>query len=139
MNVIVTDTGFQDDTWDQNFTAANAQHTVRQASSIDLTPDTAPETLRNRLTDIEMIRIDFPNFTDKRGFTIARQLRLMGYQGRLRARGQLIATEYKTARRAGFDEIEISADIAARQPQNHWVSQSRANTNDYPSRLRGLV
>jgi uncharacterized protein (DUF934 family) len=84
-----------------------------------------------------MIRVDFPSFADGRGFTIARQLRMRGFKGRLRAKGHVLSDQYAMARRSGFDEVEISDELAARQPQEDW--QSRANWRDhhYQARLRG--
>jgi uncharacterized protein (DUF934 family) len=84
-----------------------------------------------------MIRVAFPSFADGRGFTIARQLRLMGYRGRLRAAGHVIADQYAMARRAGFDEVEISDDLAARQPEDQWRFRARWRDHDYQARLRG--
>lgn len=86
-----------------------------------------------------MIRVDFPEFADGRGMTIARQLRLMGYRGRLRAKGHLIADQYAMARRAGFDEVEISDALAARQPQYQWLARADWQAHDYQSRLRAAV
>ena len=84
-----------------------------------------------------MVRIDFPSFADGRGFTIARMLRLTGYTGRLRAHGHVISDQYPMARRIGFDEVEISQDLAARQPQEQWKFRADWKDNDYQDRMRG--
>ena len=76
MTVIVTDDGFGPNNWIEN-------------DVIDLGPETDLETLEIDAA-IEKIRIDFPNFADGRGFTLARLLRLHGYSGELRAKGHLI-------------------------------------------------
>ena len=135
MSVIVTDTGFAADGWNEGFTPL-AEATA-QDSSIDLASDSDPAELSNRLTQLRMIRVDFPSFADGRGFTIARQLRLMGYDGRLRARGHVIADQYAMARRSGFDEVEISDDLAARQPEDQWQFRAGWQAHDYQARLRG--
>ena len=83
-----------------------------------------------------MVRVDFPSFADGRGFTIARRLRLMGYGGRLRAAGHVISDQYAMARRAGFDEVEISDELAARQPEAEWLRRADWQAHDYQSRLR---
>ena len=83
-----------------------------------------------------MVRVDFPSFSDGRGFTIARQLRRMGFDGRLRARGHVIADQYAMARRSGFDEVEISAELAARQPEDQWLRRADWRAHDYQNRLR---
>ena len=41
------------------------------------------------------------------------------------------------ARRAGFDEVEIDAALAARQPEDQWVFRADWQAHDYQSRLRG--
>ncbi|OIQ45124.1 MAG: oxidoreductase [Roseobacter sp. MedPE-SW] len=128
MTVIVTDAGFGSETWTTGFEASTA---------LDLTSDTDPATLADRLAGVELIRIDFPSFADGRGFTLARQLRLMGYGGRLRAKGHVLADQYAMARRTGFDEVEISDELAARQPQEQWLARSQWGAHNYQARLRG--
>ena len=92
--------------------------------------------LLGRLDGVTMIRVDFPSFADGRGFTIARRLRLMGFEGRLRARGHVIADQYAMARRSGFDEVEIDAELAARQPEEQWRARADWRAHDYRTRLR---
>ena len=62
----------------------------------------------------DLLAIDFPSFSDGRGFSLARRLRELGFKGRLRASGRLIVDQYAMARRVGFDEVEVAPDIAAR-------------------------
>ena len=78
----------------------------------------------------------FPAFSDGRAFTIARRLRMMGYTGTLRANGHVIADQYAMARRVGFDAVEISDDLAARQPEDQWQFRANWQAHDYQSRLR---
>lgn len=127
MNVIVRDSGFGADDWTGEFDGTAA---------LDLTSDTDPETLEFG-ADTQLIRIDFPSFADGRGFTLARLLRLRGYRGRLRATGHVIADQYAMARRSGFDEVEIDADLAARQPEDQWIARANWQDHDYQTRLRG--
>lgn len=127
MTVIVTDTGFGPDDWTRGF---------RHESVLDLPSDTDPASLA-AADGIEMVRIDFPSFADGRGFTLARLLRLRGYRGRLRARGHVISDQYAMARRSGFDEVEISDELAARQPEADWLFRSNWQQHDYQNRLRG--
>ena len=105
------------------------------ADPVVLAPDTDPATLGDYL-DHDLIAVDFPSMTDGRGFTLARLLREKGYQGRLRAVGGLIADQYAMARRVGFDEVRISAALAARQPQDQWLRRADWRAHDYQSRLR---
>ena len=128
MTVIVTDTGFGPETWAAGFEVETA---------LDLASDADPATLSAQIHGAEIIRIDFPSFADGRGFTLARQLRLMGYTGRLRAKGHVLADQYAMARRTGFDEVEISDDLAARQPQEQWLARAQWSAHNYQARLRG--
>jgi len=135
MTVIVTDAGFAPDDWTTPMTQLDAAGAG--ATALDLPNDTDPATLAGRLDGVGMIRVDFPAVADGRGFTIARELRLMGYTGRLRARGHVIADQYAMARRSGFDEVEISDDLARRQPEDQWRARANWQAHDYQARLRG--
>lgn len=134
MTIIVTDRGFGPDDWSAPIVALED---ARDGVGIDLPASVDPAELSGRLPDITLIRVDFPSAADGRGFSIARQLRLMGYRGRLRARGHVLADQYTMARRCGFDEIEIADDLAARQPQDQWLFRADWRAHDYQARLRG--
>ena len=135
--VIVTDAGFQPDDWVGDIATPDALAANAPTSAVDLASDADPETLKCHLGALALIRIDFPSFADGRGFTLARRLRLMGYRGRLRAKGHVISDQYAMARRAGFDEVEISSDLACRQPEDHWLRRADWRAHDYQARLRG--
>ncbi|ETX27184.1 DUF934 domain-containing protein [Roseivivax isoporae] len=130
MSVIVTDRGFGPDDWTDGFEGAEA---LDLASDADLD---APE-VADRLGSVRMVRVAFPSFSDGRGFTLARLLRLRGYRGRLRAQGHVIADQYAMARRAGFDEVEIADDLAERQPEDQWMARADWRAHDYQARIRG--
>jgi len=134
MSTIVTDRGFAPDDWTAPIVALED---ARPGVGINLPGSADPMELAGRLRDTPLIRVNFASFADGRGFTIARRLRLMGYKGRLRAAGHVIADQYAMARRAGFDEVEISDEIAARQPQDQWQFRADWRAHDYQSRLRG--
>lgn len=135
MTVIVTDKGFGPDDWTETYQPLDAAGP--DAAALDLASTTDPKTLEGRLDGVAMIRVDFPSFADGRGFTIGRQLRLMGYGGRLRARGHVLADQYAMARRCGFDEVEIDDALAQRQPQDQWLARADWTAHDYQTRLRG--
>lgn len=137
MTTIVTDAGFAKDSWSGDFRAFKDLPANDTGISLDVGPDANPAELTDRLAAVQMIRIDFPSFADGRGFTIARLLRLAGYTGRLRAKGHVIADQYAMARRAGFDEVEISDDLAARQPEDQWLARANWRAHDYQARMRG--
>lgn len=138
MSVIVTDTGFADEDWTTGFVAMEERAANDcSTTALDLASDAEPDDLADCITKIAMIRVDFPSFADGRGFTIAAQLRRMGFTGRLRARGHVIADQYAMARRAGFDEVEINAELATRQPEPQWLARANWQAHDYQARLRG--
>ncbi len=118
--VIVTDAGFAP---------------AETLAAHDLASDATSDDLQAAL-DADVVRIAFPSFSDGRGFTLARRLRQMGFTGHLRATGHVLADQYAMARRSGFDDVEISADLAARQPQDQWRARANWRDHDYRSRLR---
>lgn len=77
-------------------------------------------TLQPHFARLALIAIAFPAYGDGRGYSIARQLRALGYTGTLRAVGPLIADQFHYALACGFDEIELPAASAARQPEAQW-------------------
>lgn len=133
MTVIVTDKGFAP----EDFTAAVLPLAeARAGAGVDLAPGDDPAVLRPLLADLPLIRIAFPAFSDGRGFTLARRLRAMGYGGRLRGAGHLIADQYAMARRCGFDEVEIPDALAVRQPEAQWLFRADWQAHDHQARLR---
>ena len=102
------------------------------------TPQTIvdPDRLADHL-NAAMIAVEFPAMTDGRGFTLARLLRELGYTGRIRATGALIADQYAMARRVGIDEVQIPAALARRQPAEQWRARADWREWDHRSRLAG--
>lgn len=140
MTVIVRDTGFAPDDWQNGFHAwddtALTRNDPASGYAIDLQNTADPKTLVPFFDDAAMIRITFPSSADGRGFTLARHLRQLGYQGRLRANGHVLADQYAMARRCGFDEVEISSELAQRQGEDQWLFRADWQQHDYQTRLR---
>jgi uncharacterized protein (DUF934 family) len=132
--VIMRDDGFTQE--DQTVALAPLSQ-VEGAFGVDLDPGADLAALAPHLERIALIRVRFGAFADGRGFTVARRLRAMGYGGRLRAAGPLLADQYAMARRAGFDEVEVAPEIALRQPEAHWLARADWRAGDHQSRLRG--
>ncbi len=135
MNVIVTDEGFAPDNWTDGYVML--EDAANDVVALDLTSDTDPDAVIDRLSGVKMVRVDFPSFADGRGFTIARTLRLNGFTGRLRAKGHVLADQYAMARRSGFDEVEIDHALASRQPEDQWLARANWQQHNYQARLRG--
>ncbi|MEY4982316.1 MAG: hypothetical protein RIR62_582 [Pseudomonadota bacterium] len=134
MSVIVTDQGFGSEDW--NAPVVPLAEIADHKGAVDLSNTDDPTTLAPYLADLSLIRVAFPAFNDGRAFTIARRLRMMGYTGRLRAQGHVIADQYAMARRVGFDEVEISEDLAQRQPADQWAFRADWQSHHYQAKLR---
>jgi uncharacterized protein (DUF934 family) len=49
----------------------------------------------------------------------------------------VIADQYAMARRSGFDEVEVTAELAKRQPEEQWLFRANLwKEHDYQARLR---
>jgi uncharacterized protein (DUF934 family) len=131
---LVTDAGFAPG---DNSPGVALAHLTDKDTSVEIGPADDIAALAPHLGRLRLIRVRFPAFNDGRGFTHARRLRAMGYTGALRAAGHVLADQYAMARRSGFDEVEISADLAQRQPWPQWQARADWRAHDYQSRLRG--
>ncbi len=136
MTILVTDNGFHTEERAWDFRSPDQLPVDQVGLAVELAPDADPTMLSDRLSAIDLIRVRFPEFADGRGFTIARVLRMMGFSGRIRAGGHVIADQYAMARRAGFDEVEIDDELAARQPEEQWLRRADWRSHDYQARLR---
>ncbi len=83
------------------------------------------------LDQIELVSIAFPNYGDGRGFSIAKQLRALGFKGTLRASGPLIADQFAFALACGFDEIDLPDSVASRQPVEQWLAMNATISHTY--------
>ncbi len=135
MTVIVTDTGFAPDSFAAAIVALADIDSHPATVAVDLGPADRATALAGRLDKLHLIRIAFPAFNDGRGFTIARDLRRMGFTGILRAAGHVLADQYAMARRSGFDQVEITASHAARQPAGQWQFRADWQAHDHRARL----
>ncbi len=67
-----------------------------------------PDVLAADLPGLAMVAIDFPKFTDGRGYSIARRLReVHGYAGTLRATGDVLRDQLFYMLRCGFDAFAL--------------------------------
>jgi len=73
-----------------------------------------PAALADSLGRIALIAVRFPQFTDGRGYSIARLLRERhGWQGELRAFGDVQRDQLHYLARCGFDAFELNDGIEA--------------------------
>lgn len=93
---------------------------------VEVTNTTKVADLTPHLDNLALVAIAFPSFSDGRGFSIAKSLRNAGFRGTLRAVGPLIADQFAYALACGFDEVELPAESAARQPIDIWLAAARA-------------
>ncbi len=138
--VIVQDTGFIVDDWAGPLldwdVATQGGADPEVGYGLDVPNTVTAEQLKPYFNSVAMIRVSFPSSADGRGFSIARSLRLLGYTGRLRAHGHVLADQYAMARRVGFDEVEIDAALAARQTEDQWLARANWQSHSYLSQLQ---
>ena len=124
MSVLVTERGFREDDWTGEILPFDifwsGQDLPEEGLAVEFPNDRDPADLAPWLDRLALIRVAFPAMGDGRGFSIARALRDLGYSGRLRAAGPLVADQLRFATRVGFDEIEVPEAVAARQPEEQW-------------------
>ncbi len=89
------------------------------------------EALATFLPKLSVIVLPFPAFNDGRAYSIARQLRQMGYRGELRATGNVLPDQLQFMLQVGFDTF----DIGERFPLAVWQQASRQMSLAYQ---RGL-
>ena len=76
-----------------------------------LAPDESAAALKDDLQRFKVIAIDFPKFTDGRGYSIAYNLRKrLGWTGELRAIGDVLRDQLFQMARCGFDAYATRQD-----------------------------
>jgi uncharacterized protein (DUF934 family) len=73
--------------------------------------DERPEALKGEFDKFALVAVDFPKFTDGRGYSIAYNLRKrLGYTGELRAIGDVLRDQLFSMHRVGFDAYATRPD-----------------------------
>ena len=73
--------------------------------------DERPDALKGELDKFAVVAVDFPKFTDGRGYSIAYNLRKrLGYTGQLRAIGDVLRDQLFSMHRVGFDAYATRPD-----------------------------
>ncbi len=79
-----------------------------------LTAEQTPSELGDDLEFLDLVALDFPAFTDGRSYSNARRLReRYGFEGELRATGDVLRDQYLFLERCGFDALEVKAGETA--------------------------
>lgn len=89
------------------------RETLQQRPDIGvwLASDERPEELKGDIQKFSVIAVDFPKFSDGRGYSIAYNLRArLGYSGELRAIGDVLRDQLFYMQRVGFDAFATRPD-----------------------------
>ena len=93
------------------------------ATAVRLEPDDDARALIPFLDRLTLIEVAFPKYRDGRGYSAARILREAGYQGELRAQGDVLVDQIAFMRRCGFDsfapEASLNPEAVARALSNY--------------------
>lgn len=76
------------------------------ANAVRVEPGDDARALIPHLAQIALVEVNFPVFGDGRGYSSARILREAGYEGELRAVGDVLVDQLAYMRRCGFDAFE---------------------------------
>jgi len=90
----------------------------KQDSTVQLEPGDDPAVLYDALSLIKLIAINFPAFTDGRGFSYARDIKEQGYKGEIRAVGHFIRDQLTYMSRVGFDSFAFEEASSAEDALN---------------------
>jgi uncharacterized protein (DUF934 family) len=84
----------------------------RAPLGLRLLPGQSAETIRDDLAYFELIALEFPTFKDGRAYSYARLLRQdYGFEGELRAVGEVLQDQLAFMVRVGFDAFEVDERI----------------------------
>ena len=76
------------------------------AQAVRIEPGDDTRELLPHLQRVALVEVNFPAFGDGRGYSSARMLREAGYEGELRAVGDVLVDQLAYMRRCGFDAFE---------------------------------
>jgi uncharacterized protein (DUF934 family) len=92
------------------------------AAAVRIEPGEDARQLLPHLGRIALIEVSFPAYGDGRGYSSARILREAGYQGELRASGDVLLDQLSHMRRCGFDAFAPAKPIAADAAQTAFAT-----------------
>ena len=103
----------------------------KSGRAIMLEPGQGPDPLFEYLQQIPMIAINFPVFTDGRGFSYGRELRERGFTGELRACGHFIRDQMTYLHRCGFDAFQPAEETP--------LEDALAGLNDFSESYQAAI
>lgn len=110
---------------------------ARGDCAVWLDSEQEPEPLAADLEQLPMIAINFPVFSDGRAYSYARRLRQLGYQGEVRAIGDVLPDQLHYMSRCGFNAFELRGDKKAETAflQKSSISVAYQAAQDQPKPL----
>jgi len=83
------------------------------AAAVRVEPGDDARELIPHIERLDLVEVNFPSFGDGRGYSSARILREAGYDGELRAVGDVLVDQLAYMRRCGFDAFDPDAPLDA--------------------------
>lgn len=96
---------------------------IKGKKALYVTVNDSPETHQFPLDQLDAIFIEFAGFNDGRGYSFAALLRRQGYQGELRAVGDIFKDVLNYLKRSGFDTFVIK--------EGKDIHEAAAGLNDF--------
>jgi len=120
MPQIIKDGVVVEDPWQGQLLSVDEYNEAQGSGlGVQIEPGEGASALTGDLQRLALVAINFPVFTDGRGFSYARELRQRGYQGEIRAIGHFIRDQLAYLQRCGFnafqftDEVDLEACLAS--------------------------
>jgi uncharacterized protein (DUF934 family) len=102
------------------------------AAAVRIEPGDDVRALLPYLGQLKLVEVSFPAFTDGRGYSAARILREAGYDGELRAEGDVLVDQLGLMRRCGFDSFAPTAALDPADVEtalNRWADVYQATAD----------
>ncbi|WP_407305721.1 DUF934 domain-containing protein [Acinetobacter sp.] len=96
---------------------------VSGKKALYITVDASPEVNEFPLDQLDAIFVEFAGFNDGRGYSFAALLRRQGYQGELRATGDIFKDVLNYLKRSGFDTFVVK--------EGKDIQEAAAGLNDF--------
>ncbi len=106
---------------------SHAQRQAQFESAAVVEADTDIEVIDDQLLSSDSIEISLPAFSDGRGLSVARHLRMnKKYKGVLRATGNVLPDQLQSLFQLGFDEVLVGDVNLAKHSEQDWLDVSES-------------